>query len=127
FEGEPARSLAERRKKHSPLRDLAGMLRSFDYAARWSLQRVARGRDKEAALLEPAAEAWRRDSCRAFLHGYAASVAGKGLYGDWAAALRLLDLFVLEKACYELRYELDQRPDQVQVPIHGLLAIVDAH
>ncbi|MBL8473196.1 MAG: maltose alpha-D-glucosyltransferase [Rhodocyclaceae bacterium] len=126
FEGEPSRSLAERRKKRSPLRDVAGMLRSFDYAARCSLERVAGERDKDWAVLAPIAEGWYRASCQAFLDSYAETVAGQRLYGDWAAALKLLDLFVLEKACYELRYELDHRPDKVQVPVHGLLAALEA-
>jgi maltose alpha-D-glucosyltransferase/alpha-amylase len=125
FEGEPNRPLAERRAKRSPLRDLAGMLRSFDYAARTALERAAGGSPKDSATLELAADTWRRATAEAFLESYAANVADSGLYGDWLAARRLLKLFVLEKACYELRYELDHRPDRAHLPILGLLASLD--
>jgi maltose alpha-D-glucosyltransferase/alpha-amylase len=125
FEGEPGRSIDERRRKHSPLRDVAGMLRSFDYAARTAREHAGEGSDKGQAMFDAVTEAWRRETERAFLDSYANTVADSGLYGDWPAARHLLRLFVLEKACYELRYELDHRPEWVHVPIHGILAIVD--
>jgi maltose alpha-D-glucosyltransferase/alpha-amylase len=126
FEGEPGRPLTERRKKYSPLRDVAGMLRSFDYAARTAHERAAAGAtEKEQPLIAAAAEAWRRQASEAYLAGYRATVAGSGLFGDWSAAGALLDLFVLEKACYELRYELDHRPDRVHLPVNGILATLD--
>jgi maltose alpha-D-glucosyltransferase/alpha-amylase len=125
FEGEPGRPLAERRAKHSPLRDVAGILRSFDYAARTALERAANGSPKDFAMFEIAADSWRRETTEAFLTSYAANIADSGLYGDWMAARRLLKLFVLEKACYELRYELDNRPDRAHLPVLGILATLD--
>jgi maltose alpha-D-glucosyltransferase/alpha-amylase len=120
FEGEPARSFEERRTKSSPLRDVAGMLRSFNYA-RWSaLRRVAQSPDEAERLAAPAI-AWERATRDAFLAGYGAAQAppdGAPLDAE------LLALFELDKALYELRYELDNRIDWVQVPLHGVLALI---
>ncbi len=125
FEGEPSRSIDERRRKHSPLRDVAGMLRSFDYAARTAQEHVGDTTDRDRTLFVEVTKAWQRETERTFLDSYAAAVADSGLFGDWQAAQHLLRLFVLEKACYELRYELDHRPEWVHVPIHGILATLD--
>ncbi|MGE5469523.1 MAG: maltose alpha-D-glucosyltransferase [Bacteroidota bacterium] len=127
FEGEPARDLEDRRRKHSPLRDVAGMLRSFHYAARAALAGAGRDPSKDAEALEAAVLAWQQAAESAFLDSYVDRVTQQApaLHGDWSKARRLLDLFRLEKALYELRYELAHRPDWVQVPLHGLLAAID--
>jgi maltose alpha-D-glucosyltransferase/alpha-amylase len=83
FEGEPARPLAERRQKHSPLRDVAGMLRSFNYVRWAALRRAARDGEDLAALTPPAA-AWETEARRAFLAAYDAARAA-GLYASFAA------------------------------------------
>ena len=122
FEGEPARSFEERRAKGSPLRDVAGMLRSFNYA-RWSaLRRVAQSPEEADKLAAPA-RAWEQATRDAFLKGYADALAGPGLQGAPLDA-ELLSLFELEKALYELRYELNNRTDWVQVPLHGVLSLI---
>jgi maltose alpha-D-glucosyltransferase/alpha-amylase len=122
FEGEPARSFDERRAKGSPLRDVAGMLRSFNYA-RWSaLRRVAQSIE-EAAYLAPAAAAWEQATRQAFMDGYAQALAQEGGAGQPLDA-ELLALFELEKALYELRYELNNRTDWAQVPLNGVLAML---
>lgn len=121
FEGEPARSFDERRAKGSPLRDVAGMLRSFNYA-RWSaLRRVAQSVE-EAAYLAPPAAAWELATRQAFMDGYSQAA------GDGNAQIdtELLALFELEKALYELRYELNNRADWAQVPLNGVLALLQA-
>jgi maltose alpha-D-glucosyltransferase/alpha-amylase len=120
FEGEPARSFEERRSKSSPLRDVAGMLRSFNYA-RWSaLRRVAQSPEEAEKLAHPAI-AWERATREAFLKGYAETLAAP----DGAPIdTELLSLFELEKALYELRYELNNRTDWAQVPLHGVLALI---
>ena len=110
FEGEPARPLLERRNKRSPLRDVAGMLRSFTYAA--SVAGVAGTEVEERA----------RSS---FLEGYSAAVEGSGLMPAADAGDRLLRIFELEKAFYELRYELAHRPDWVGVPVAGIVRILE--
>jgi maltose alpha-D-glucosyltransferase/alpha-amylase len=120
FEGEPTRAFDERRAKGSPLRDVAGMLRSFNYA-RWSaLKRVAQNAD-ELQRLEMPVRQWETASREAFLSAYLDTMeeAQPGTPVD----LQLLDLFELEKALYELRYELNNRTDWVQVPLQGLLAL----
>ncbi|HXE40088.1 MAG TPA: maltose alpha-D-glucosyltransferase, partial [Azonexus sp.] len=124
FEGEPTRSLEQRRQKNSPLRDVAGMLRSFDYAVRSTLARAAGESPKEAEALTAQAAAWRTVVDAAFIDSYAATAAAGSarLYGEWSAARRLLALFVFEKALYELRYELAHRPDWVALPLQGILA-----
>lgn len=120
FEGEPARPLSERRAKHSPLRDVAGMLRSFDYA-RWSaLRREAQNAD-ELARLGAAAREWVEQVGDAFLEGYTAALRLK----PGAVDPQLLSLFALEKAYYELRYEMENRPDWLSVPLQGILAMVE--
>jgi maltose alpha-D-glucosyltransferase/alpha-amylase len=120
FEGEPARSFEERRAKSSPLRDVASMLRSFNYA-RWSaLRRVAQSTDEAERLAAPAI-AWERATRAAFLSGYGATLAppdGAPLDAE------LLSLFELDKALYELRYELGNRIEWAQVPLHGVLALI---
>jgi predicted trehalose synthase len=115
FEGEPARTVAERRRKSSPLRDVAGMLRSFAYAASASvIQRQ----------VEPP-DGW-EEQCRSeFLEGYLAVVEPALLPAGRPQIDRLLWVFELEKAVYELRYELDNRPDWVSIPVAGILRMLE--
>jgi maltose alpha-D-glucosyltransferase / alpha-amylase len=123
FEGEPARPLEERRVKSSPLRDVAGMLRSFNYA-RWAALKRAAQNDEELAKLGPLAASWEAEARRAFLGAYEESARAGGLYGSVEEARTLLGLFELEKALYELRYEINNRPDWVRIPLAGILALV---
>ena len=119
FEGEPARTFDERRTKGPALRDVAGMLRSFNYA-RWSaLKRVAINAE-ERTRLGVAAHEWELATRTAFLAGYQGSASATAEALD----VELLALFELEKACYELRYELNNRVDWVQVPMHGILTLI---
>jgi len=135
FEGEPARALTERRIKRSPLRDVAGMLRSFDYAAHSELSRELGGgliSEDDAARLAGWARAWQRWVSAAFLAsyldrlGWRAGEDGAGLLpADSGDLARLLDVFLLEKALYELRYELNNRPDWVRLPLAGILQLAE--
>jgi maltokinase len=114
FEGEPARSVVERRRKRSPLRDVAGMLRSFAYAA--SAAELERN-------VEPP-EGWEERARDAFLGGYVTEV-DPNLIPSGSSFDRLLAVFELEKAVYELRYELDNRPDWVRIPVAGVLRLLE--
>ncbi|MGH6608702.1 MAG: putative maltokinase, partial [Burkholderiaceae bacterium] len=130
FEGEPSRPLAERRAKHSFLRDVAGMLRSFDYAAAVALREATRNEPADRARLAPYAQAWRAAASQAFLDSYFATVCdpaapSRVLPADAASAKPLLDLFVIEKALYEVRYEIASRPNWVGVPLAGLATLLD--
>ncbi|HZG35025.1 MAG TPA: hypothetical protein VEY87_04195 [Gaiellaceae bacterium] len=115
FEGEPVRSVPERRRKRSPLRDVAGMLRSFAYAA--SAARLQRG-------LDPPPD-WEEACRRRFLEGYVAVVDPSLLPGGEQALGRLLTVFELEKAVYELRYELGNRPEWVGIPVAGIQRMLE--
>ncbi len=117
FEGEPARPLAERRGKQSPLRDVAGMLRSFDYAAHAAVARLTIERPGDRAAIEPLAREWARAAGGRFLAAWREAAPAT----PWEGAAALLELFTLEKVLYEVRYELDHRPDWVAVPLRGLL------
>ncbi len=117
FEGEPSRPLAETRRKHSPLRDVAGMLRSFSYA-KWTAR--ARAEAKDASGLD----AWEAAVRRAFLAAYAEGAKGGRLFASFEDAQGLLRLFALEKVLYELRYEINNRPAWVHVPLAGALAVL---
>ncbi|WP_157271375.1 maltose alpha-D-glucosyltransferase [Azohydromonas aeria] len=120
FEGEPGRTLEERRAKRSPLRDVAGMLRSFDYAALSSL-RAAATSDADLQQLTPAARRWQQQSRAQFLRGYDEAARAAELVEAGGAGGALLALYELEKVLYELRYELDNRPAWVHIPLQGLL------
>ncbi|HSD61083.1 MAG TPA: maltose alpha-D-glucosyltransferase, partial [Burkholderiales bacterium] len=121
FEGEPARPLSERRHKHSPLRDVAGMVRSFDYARHAAVSRFTAG-SAGLAGFESAGRDWRTAVERVFLQAYADAAQGSGLFASWDEMRGLLELFEVEKALYELRYELAHRPDWVRIALGGLLA-----
>jgi maltokinase len=115
FEGEPARSLPERRRKRSPLRDVAGMLRSFAYVA--SAGPLLRG-------TTPPPD-WEERAREVFLDAYRRSV-DPSLVPSGAAMDKLLQVFELEKAVYELRYELNNRPDWLPIPVAGIVRLLDA-
>ncbi|MGH8567232.1 MAG: hypothetical protein ACREXU_04250 [Gammaproteobacteria bacterium] len=126
FEGDPARPLAERRSKHSPLRDVAGMLRSFDYAAAAALNRCTQERSSEADTFRDFAEGWRHEVSEAFLESYRAEAAGCASFPKDATHARdLIQLFTLEKAFHELRYEMDHRPDWIALRLEGLLEMLE--
>jgi len=122
FEGEPGHSLEQRSAKHSPLRDVAGMLRSFSYVQHSALRNVAHN-EAEVARFAPLARAWEVDVRGAFLSAYDAAARKAKLYGPEAlqAGIGLLGLFELEKALYELRYELGNRPGWAGIPLQGIL------
>jgi maltose alpha-D-glucosyltransferase/alpha-amylase len=126
FEGEPGRPLPERRAKHSPLRDVAGMLRSFGYARAAALSRVTNERPEHLPQLEPLARQWETEARQTFLRAYREASDGGLLYRSFDQAQGLIALFELEKAFYELRYELDNRPDWVAIPLRGILELNDA-
>jgi maltose alpha-D-glucosyltransferase/alpha-amylase len=120
FEGEPNRSLGDRRFKRSPLRDVAGMLRSFDYAAAVALGSGA-PRPEDLDTLEPWAKAWQRWVSAAFLRAYLARAEGQSFVPRDPRDIHiLLDFYLIEKCLYELGYELASRPDWLEVPLAGL-------
>ena len=122
FEGEPTRSLAERKLKQSPLKDVAGMLRSFHYAAYAALFTFTENGKHDYAALEPSAELWRQWVSAAFLKAYRGTMRGRGIVPDEAEPFaELLDQFMLEKAYYELSYELNNRPTWVRIPLRGII------
>jgi maltokinase len=116
FEGEPARPLPERRLKRSPLRDVAGMLRSFSYAA--AGVRLLRGSEPP--------EGWEASARASFLAGYRETIDAALLPPGQQASDQLLAVFELEKAVYELRYELNNRPDWVAIPVAGIVRLLEA-
>jgi trehalose synthase-fused probable maltokinase len=122
FEGEPLRSLAERRQKHSPLKDVAGMLRSFHYAAYAALFRRQGAPEADTpAPDEGWAGAWYEQVGARFLGEYLQVAAPGGFLPQARADLQmLLDAYLLEKAVYELIYELNNRPDWVRIPLQGI-------
>ncbi|MGE0864823.1 MAG: putative maltokinase, partial [Vicinamibacterales bacterium] len=119
FEGEPSRPLDERRAKESPLKDVAGMLRSFSYAVHTAV------RDLEQEAGDGRAGQWESAAVAAFATRYRRTLAGSGLVPDTDEAWRQwLDAFVLDKAIYELDYELASRPSWVAIPLLGILRLL---
>ncbi|RMH03715.1 MAG: maltose alpha-D-glucosyltransferase [Nitrospirae bacterium] len=127
FEGEPARSLSARGLKESPLRDVAGMLRSFHYAAYSSLIRQVGGlRLEDFPVLDPWARFWQVWVSVAFLQAYLSVVMPAKILPEDLEDLRvLLDAYVIQKAIYELGYELNNRPDWAGIPLNGILQILE--
>jgi trehalose synthase-fused probable maltokinase len=121
FEGEPARSLEERRAKQSPLRDVAGMLRSFSYAASAALFERAAPGSSEWERLQPWADAWEDLARQRFLAAYLrTSHEGQFLPAERDTLAVLLDVFEIDKALYEIDYERSHRPDWVNIPLRGV-------
>jgi maltose alpha-D-glucosyltransferase/alpha-amylase len=101
------------------------MLRSFDYAAQVALNRVCADRPEDRPRLEPETREWERRTCGVFLASYREVIAGSpGYPRDEAHAGALIRLFGLEKAFYELRYELDNRPEWIDIPLRGLQVLL---
>ena len=123
FEGEPGRPLAERKQKASPLRDVAGMLRSFSYARAAAVQRLS-ATAAERERHETLAATWERQAREAFLRAYVAHAQRVGLLASLADVADLLQLFELEKALYEVRYEMNNRPDWLPVPLAGVARLL---
>jgi trehalose synthase-fused probable maltokinase len=123
FEGEPLRSLATRREKRSPFRDVAGMLRSFDYAAHAALD--AQG--EIGASLGAEAERWSAEAQLEFLGAWLAATEGAPFRAMTRAEEdRLLEAFLLEKALYEVVYEINNRPTWLPIPLRGVLRLLEA-
>ncbi len=126
FEGEPARSLAARRAKGSPMQDVAGMLRSFEYASWAALHKLADRDPDGMSRLLPHSEEWKRLVQGTFLETYREAIAGCVSWPDSAEeADRLLNLFLLDKVLYEIRYEAANRPSWLRIPLAGLAEILD--
>ena len=129
FEGEPARALEDRRKKRSPLQDVAGMLRSFHYAAYAPLLQQQSGKDlveEQLQVLGHHAEYWQTWVSAAFLRTYL-EVSGDANFipNDREELALLLDLYLLDKAVYELGYELNNRPSWVRIPLDGISQLLE--
>ena len=126
FEGEPTRPLAERRVKQSPLKDVAGMIRSFSYASHAALYAWSRPRPQDFDRLEPWARVWAHWAATAFLDAWK-DVAGGASFApkDPATFDRILRAFRLEKACYEIQYEINNRPEWVRIPLVGILGLAE--
>jgi maltose alpha-D-glucosyltransferase/alpha-amylase len=126
FEGEPARTLEERRALSSPMRDVAGMLRSFDYAAATIIAAGGAGQDETALDRKRSiVERFRQSSSKAFIAAY--QEASTGLAHQWESAQSprdLLNLFLIEKAAYEICYEAANRPTLLHVPLRGLAQLI---
>jgi maltose alpha-D-glucosyltransferase/alpha-amylase len=125
FEGEPSRPMRERAEKLSPLKDVAGMLRSFDYAMHAAMFKYVSERPDAREAVDPASRQWLEHAVKAFLDGYDQVAHGAGLASARAEMTGLLELFVLEKAVYELKYEVENRPDWVRIPLNGLLGALE--
>jgi maltose alpha-D-glucosyltransferase/alpha-amylase len=124
FEGEPIRSLNERQQQHSPFKDVAGMLRSFAYAA-MHVQLRLEEEHRDSARIAELARIWEKWCCSAFLHGYLHRAEGAVILPARKKDRRLLLIsFLLEKACYEVNYELDNRPEWLRIPLQSMAELL---
>jgi len=129
FEGEPARSSEERRQKRSPLIDVAGMIRSFHYAAYGAIFLEGDHSPEKAGTLSSLAEEWYHTMSATFLKSYLETISREKadlLPAGPAELNRLLEVFLLEKAIYELNYELNNRPEWVIIPLRGISALLQS-
>lgn len=126
FEGEPARPLEQRRQRHSPYKDVSGLLRSFDYAAATALRSLHGTEQSEAAQQARAviSERYREQSVQAFLKAYREAASGlPHLWQQDDGEQAALALFSIEKAAYEIAYEASYRPEWLDVPLAGLVEL----
>jgi len=127
FEGEPARSIGERRLKRSPLRDVAGMIRSFHYPTYSILFSKKTFSPEEVEALAPWAECWYKYTAAAFLQSYLETIKGAPFIPSKNEDLELLlNAYLMEKAIYEVAYELNNRPDWVTIPLKGITDLMGA-
>ncbi|MGC1481141.1 MAG: maltose alpha-D-glucosyltransferase [Chthoniobacterales bacterium] len=127
FEGEPARTLSERKLKRSPLRDVAGMLRSFHYAAYTALSQRIAVRGVDIPTVSPWADLWYEYVSRVFLQSYLQTVDGASFVPQERKEFEiLLEAFLLDKAIYEVGYEVNNRPDWMMIPLRGIRQILDS-
>jgi maltose alpha-D-glucosyltransferase/alpha-amylase len=125
FEGEPRRSLAERRRKAPAARDIAGLIRSIDYSTAAAYERALQVTPDETGQLAAGLDMWRTNAVAEFLSAYHENLSDERLWPtDVAAATRLLNFFLVEKVFYEIEYELAHRPDWLRVPLTGALRIL---
>ncbi len=126
FEGEPGRTFAERRAKGSPLKDVAGMLRSFDYAAAMSYRKGHGETHAACRAIQQLLETWRSGVKSAFVEGYREGVNRCTVCPhNFDHSNRLIHFFIIERALYEIRYELENRPYNLRIPINGLLELIN--
>jgi maltose alpha-D-glucosyltransferase/alpha-amylase len=127
FEGEPRRPLAERRRKAPAARDVAGLIRSIDYSVTAALERALKVAPDDQGKLDAALAHWRDRSSEAFLSGYRDAMSNRLIWPTSShASDNMLKFFLLEKAFYEIEYEMAHRPDWLRVPITGALRILSA-
>jgi maltose alpha-D-glucosyltransferase / alpha-amylase len=125
FSGEPGLPFAQRRRKSSPLRDVAGMIRSFDYAAVAAVRHLAEARPAAERRIAELGESWRQRAVDGFRAAYRKTMRGCAAYPvNKKQAREMTEFFALEKAVYEVTYELANRPDWVDIPLRGVLAIL---
>ncbi|HET7912088.1 MAG TPA: putative maltokinase, partial [Pseudolabrys sp.] len=125
FEGEPRQSLEQRRRKAPPARDVAGFLRSIDYATSAAIDRAPNITTDERTVLGPRIRVWGARLSEAFLDSYRETLAGMDIWpADEVQAQQLLNLFQLEKAFYEIEYEITNRPTWAHIPLEGTLRIL---
>lgn len=126
FEGEPARPIAKRREKQSPIKDVVGMLRSFDYAAFAAVFEATRDRPSDIPRLMPWARAWQTWTSVEFLKSYRETVGESPILPRESTDLSaIFRHFTLDKTLYELSYEINNRPDWVRIPLQGILTLID--
>ncbi len=127
FEGDPLRALGERRLKRSPLRDIAEMIRSFHYAVHAVLLQYASMRSEDNPVLAPWMDLWYRHVAGTFLRSYLETVSGTPLVPrDKSDFETMLQVFLIERAVYELGYELNNRPEFVNIPLRGIKYLMEA-
>jgi maltokinase len=125
FEGRPSLPISVRRRKATPLQDLAGMLRSFDYAAAVALRQQVDSADISAASLEPYGRAWSTVARDAFMGRYLALISGSGLLPTEMSSINLMiTCLQASQALYEVDYELRSRPDWVSIPLQGIARLL---
>jgi maltose alpha-D-glucosyltransferase/alpha-amylase len=125
FDGDPRRPVAERRRKAPPARDVASLIRSIDYSTTAALERAQQVAHDEQGRLGAALAEWRDRATAAFLAAYRETMVNQRLWPAGAdAAEGMLNFFLLEKACYEIEYELSYRPDWLRMPLTGMLRIL---
>jgi maltose alpha-D-glucosyltransferase/alpha-amylase len=127
FEGEPQRSLEERRRKHTPLRDVAGILRSFDYAAAAAVRAAAQVPAFDVGGFERFCAEWRDFSVKSFMEQYREKVADCPIWPSHPGAAKALsELMIIEKAFYEIGYELANRPAWLSIPVRHMVDLIES-